>query len=256
MHRAILLGEAAEPSFLHGEGQDRRKPGGEAGEDLIHHRAGGAAAQAVRRIAIKGVLADVEVERRQLGDAEIGQRVEDAGEVVGLVALAHQLVELGQAMQHEQLKAEARALGRCLHVLKGDALAFLEACKIAEQEADRVAQLAVTVRTRLDDVGADNKIVLVVGAGDPDAEDLGAGLLDDLFRRHGVLAGLRHLLAGLVQNEAVGYHLIIRRAATGAAAFKQGRLEPAAMLVGAFKIECCGPGLVLAAFQHEGVGGA
>ncbi len=47
----------------------------------------------------------------------------------------------------------------------------------------------------------------------------------------------RHLAALLVEHKAVRQHRAIRRAAARAAAFQQRRLEPAAMLVGAFEIE-------------------
>src|SRR3546814_10112157 len=70
-----------------------------------------------------------------------------------------------------------------------------------------------------------------------------------------------HLHALGVHGEAMGQYRLVRRAAAGAAAFEQARLEPAAMLVAAFEVKVgavgrsvaadqCGP---FAAFEHEGV---
>jgi hypothetical protein len=62
---------------------------------------------------------------------------------------------------------------------------------------------------------------------------------------------LRHLLALLVHGEAVGQDRVVGRAAARAAAFEQRRLEPAAMLVGAFEIEVGGPALLaVAVLEH------
>src|SRR3546814_11887990 len=71
-----------------------------------------------------------------------------------------------------------------------------------------------------------------------------------------IAEALRHFAALPVQREAVGEDRAIGRAAAGAAAFEQGGLEPAAMLVGPFEIEVgAGVGTV-AALHDEAVGGA
>ena len=54
----------------------------QAAVQMVQHRARGAAAQAVRPVAIERVLADIEIERRQIGRAEIVQLGIDAGPVV------------------------------------------------------------------------------------------------------------------------------------------------------------------------------
>ena len=53
---------------------------------------------------------------------------------------------------------------------------------------------------------------------------------------------LRHLAALLVEDEAVGQHRLVGRRAARADGFEQRRMEPAAMLVGAFEIEIGRPG--------------
>ena len=57
------------------------------------------------------------------------------------------------------------------------------------------------------------------------------------FRRDRVAQRLGHLAAFFVDDEAVGQHRFKRRAAAGADSFEQRRLEPAAMLVGAFQVQ-------------------
>ncbi len=109
--------------------------------------------------------------------------------------------------------------------------------EIAEQEAQRVAELAVGLDIGLDDVGADAEILGIVGAHGPEAQDLGAGLADHVLRRHHIAERLRHLAPVLVDDEAVRDHRLVGRAAARAASFQQRGLEPAAMLVGAFEIE-------------------
>ena len=128
--------------------------------------------------------------------------------------------------------------------------------EIAEHEAQRVAQLAIGLDIGLDDVRADAQILGVVGAHRPQPQDLGAGLADDVLRRHDIAERLRHLAPVLVDDEAMGEHRVERRAAARAAAFQQRGLEPAAMLVGAFEIERGRPFQIGALLQHEGMGRA
>src|SRR5690606_19427187 len=66
---------------------------------------------------------------------------------------------------------------------------------------------------------------------------------------------LRHFSTLLIHGEAMGENLLVGRAAARATAFKQRGLEPAAMLVRAFKIEIGGRWQA-AALKHESVGRA
>ena len=83
MHAGVVA-EAGAPGFLGGEAQHRGEPGAQTAVQMVQHGARGAAAQAVRAVAVERVLADVEVERRQVDRAEIVQVGIDAGPVVGL----------------------------------------------------------------------------------------------------------------------------------------------------------------------------
>ncbi len=126
----------------------------------------------------------------------------------------------------------------------------------AEHPADRVAELAVGIDVGLQDLRADPQVLGVVGGDHPEPQDVGAGLLDHLLRRHLVAERLRHLAAVLGHDEAVRQHRVIGRAAARAAAFEKRGMEPAAMLVGAFEIKRSRPFQVRPLLQHEGVGRA
>ena len=77
MLRAVAR-EAGEPGLLGGEAQHRRQPGGQAAEQLGPAPCAPRGGVSCRRVAIERVLADVEVEGRQIDGAEIVQRGEQA----------------------------------------------------------------------------------------------------------------------------------------------------------------------------------
>ncbi len=122
------------------------------------------------------------------------------------------------------------------HVLIGDRVAGMEMHEVAEQPADGVAQLAVGLDRGLEDFRPDPQVVGIVRRAHPHAQDVGAGRLDHVLRRHRVAERLRHLAPVLVEREAVGQHDVERRDAAGAAAFEQRGVKPAAVLVGALEI--------------------
>ena len=77
----------------------------------------------------------------------------------------------------------------------------------------------------------------VVDHRDPQPQDLGAALLDDVLRRDDVAERLRHLAAFAVDDEPVREHLVERRAPARANADQERAVEPAAMLVAAFEVD-------------------
>ena len=120
-----------------------------------------------RRVAIERVLADIEVEGRQLDIRKIDERAGDALELEGVVAFAHKLVEFGEPMQHQPLEFR--------HVVEGDV--FLPVVRErAEHPADGVAELAIGVDIGLDDRLAEALVFPIVGGHDPEAQDVGAGI--------------------------------------------------------------------------------
>ena len=228
MHRRVLARIAREPRLFGREAQHRREPRGGAAEHLIDHGERGLAGLRRIRIAVERVLADVEVERREVVRHERRQRGEDALVVERRVGLAHHRVEFGEPVQHQPLQLR--------HVGDRDAILGAEVHEVAEHPADGVAQLAVGIDRGLDDLGADADIVGVVRRAHPHAQDVGAGLLHHVLRRDRVAERLRHLAPVLVEHEAVRQHHVERRDAARAAAFQQRGMKPAAMLVRAFQI--------------------
>src|SRR5207245_7271074 len=112
---------------------------------------------------------------------------------------------------------------------------WIEVVQVAEQIPERVPDLPVRFGRPRKDLLADADVLRVVAHRDPQPQDVGAGLLDDIFRLDGVAERLRHLLAVFGDDETVGDDLLVRRAATRAEADEQRALEPAAMPVGAFE---------------------
>ena len=153
-------------------------------------------------IAIERVLADVEIERRQVRGHEARERGEDALVVEIGVGLAHQRVELGQPVQHQPLQLR--------HLVELDAVVLVEMRQRAEHPAHGVAQLAIGIGRGLENLRPDAQIVGIVGGAHPHAQDIGAGLLDHVLRRGDVAGRLRHLAALLVEHEAVREHHVDR----------------------------------------------
>ena len=147
------------------------------------------------------------------------------------------------------------------HVGGRDAVLLPEVGERAQHPAQRVAQLAVGLDEGLEDLRPDAQVVGVVRRRDPQPEDVGARLLDHVLRRGDVAERLRHLLALLVEDEAVGQDDVEGRPAAGAAALDQRRMEPAPVLVRALEIHHrVGPALepaarleVVADLEREGV---
>src|SRR6516225_2359089 len=94
-----LIAVASKPSFFRGEADDRREPAHEAIEAVVEHGSQCAPPDCARRIAVEAVLADVEVEGRQVSRAEIMKRGKHPMEAKSLDRTSHQLVELCQAVQ-------------------------------------------------------------------------------------------------------------------------------------------------------------
>ena len=237
---------AGEPGFLRREADEGREPLHQAVIGGSKHGAAGAARHRRRRVAIEHVLADVEVQRRQIHRAEVMQLVEHTVEVIGRAAFADGLVHLLEAVEHPALQLR--------HLARVQALSLVETGEVAEQIAQRVAQAAVEIAHLLDDVGSHGQVRSVVRAHDPQAQDVRARLIGHVLGGNHVAHGLGHLAALLVEHEAMGEHRVERRPPAGAAGFQQRGVEPAAMLVRALEIKVRRPFEIRPLFQHEGMG--
>jgi hypothetical protein len=145
MDARLRAGVEREPRILGGEAQHRGEPAHDAVEHRRHRAARRAPARRVGPVAVERILADVEVERREIDGAEIVERHEERVELVGRVRLLQRRVQLDEAMQHEAL--ELRQLG-IRHALRGR-----EVLQGAEQVAQRVAQPAIDLGLLLQDLG-------------------------------------------------------------------------------------------------------
>ena len=97
--RAFVARVPFQPDLFHRENKDWGQPGGQPVEKDIQNRTGAAAAQRVT-IAIERVLADIEVECRQINGCEIEHCAENALKIEGAVTFAYRHVQLGQFAQH------------------------------------------------------------------------------------------------------------------------------------------------------------
>ena len=88
----------------------------------------------------------------------------------------------------------------------------------------------------LEDLVRHGHLVAVVGRGDPQAQHVRAERIHHLLRRDHVAERLGHLAALRIDREAVREHFVVRRAAVHRRRGQQRRLEPAAVLVGAFQV--------------------
>src|SRR5205085_7174817 len=79
----------------------------------------------------------------------------------------------------------------------------VEAVEVSEGEARGVANLAVGVRDAPQDFVRAAHVLAVVRGGDPQAQNVCARLLDELFGRDGVAGGLVHRAPLRVQSPAV-----------------------------------------------------
>ena len=127
----------------------------------------------------------------------------------------------------------------------------IEVEKVGGEDAAGVPQLAVRLDHARQNFGADPDLLAIVHHRDPQADDLGAALRDDLLRLDGVAERLRHLPAFLVHEEAVGQDCPERRRAARAQTDEQRALEPTAMLVAALEVEVRRPGQFFAEGEHR-----
>ena len=247
MH-ALVVGIAREPGLLGGEADEGREPGGQAIEQRIEHGADGAPAHRIVRVAIERILADVEIEGREIDRAKVVQRHEHLVERKRLAPAPDIAVEAVEPVQHPAFQRRHRI---CRQPLAG-----LEVGQVPQQVAERIAQPAVGIDLVTQNLVADPEVFGVIRADHPEAEDVRAVALVHLLRGDDVAKRLRHLAPLAVDHEAVGEHGVVRRAAACAAGFEERAVEPAPVLVRPFEVEGRGPHQLRPLFEHEAVGRA
>lgn len=235
--------------FFCGEGEDWREDDVEGQAHIVENGLAGAAGRIVHFAGIETVFDDAEVDGAEIGVAEVENAAVDDVEVVSVVAVFGALHEINEAAHHPAIEF--------WQIVVGDAIfAHIKVGDIPEHEAEGVADLAIRVSDLLDDAVADGNVAAIIGACNPQTQDVGTVLLDDVFWIDAVALGLTHLVAFFVNEEAVGQEALVWCLAINGNGGAQRRVEPAAMLVAAFEIKICWPEVFRFCAQHAFMAGA
>ena len=169
-------------------------------------------------------------------------------EVVARIAFAHDLIQFSYTVQHPAFKL--------WHIYRFCTVGIGKVGQRPQHIPHGVAQTAVAVGGPFQDFRPDPLVRGIVRLCNPKPQNIRAILLDNLFGHDGVADGFGHLHALLIQCEPMRHHVAVRRAASGAYGLQQRRMEPTAVLVGAFHINVCDTVLraVFTVAQHERMG--
>ena len=227
--RGVVVLHEDGPAFFGREGEDRRDQTEEVLRDVPEGRLRRAAGVTRRARRVETVLEDVEVEAPEVGRGVGLQERHDVVEAVFLV--------LGHDGVLELLRKGHRPAVEFEHFVDRHEIGFREVRRVRQEKAQGVAHAAVVFDHVLHDRFAVAKFARIVGRGDPEAQDVGAVLFDHFLRTDDVALRLRHLFTLFVDDEAVGEQLLVGRNAVEHRADEKRRVEPAAVLVGAFEVE-------------------
>ena len=191
--------------------QDRSDQSGQAFDDQGHHGLAAASALVLGSAHIEPVLGDVEVEVRQIGDAEVLQQLEEAEELEAFEGFCDVVHHLGRALQHPAVQQ--------WQFRNGDRVGCrIEVVQVAQQIAAGVAHLAVHISQLAQNPGPDRHIGGVIHRAHPEPQHIGAvgrflflvlAPLDDHHRVDHIAEGFAHLSALLIQGEAMGEHPLV-----------------------------------------------
>ena len=195
------------------------------------------------RVAIKRVFSDVEVKRRQINGHEIEQRLINFAEIIARIIFAHQRVQFAKPMQH--IAFQFRHVGGVNFFIR------FEMRQIAQQKAEAVPHFAISIRIGLNDFRPHARIFAIVRRHHPQADNLGTRLPDHFLRVDRIADGFRHFPALFIHRKTMRDHLLVGCLAACGTCFQKGRMKPAAMLVGTFKINIGRPLQIVARFQNK-----
>src|SRR5476651_35004 len=229
-HRFVTLTRQVFPQFVGGEGQDRCDPAHQRFRDVIQRGLRRTACLAVGAGGVLAVLDDIEVETTQLLHAEVVDLRVHVPETVFAVAFL-QLTLQQQSTVHSPAVQGEHVLGR------QDVGGRVETGQVRQQEACGITDTAVGIGATGQDLVRHGDFARVISRRYPQTHDVGAQGVVDLFRLDHVLQRLGHLAARLVDGEAVGQQLAVRRVVVDGAAGQQGGVEPATVLVRTFQIQ-------------------
>mmetsp|Transcript_6510 Transcript_6510/g.12488 ORF Transcript_6510/g.12488 Transcript_6510/m.12488 type:complete len:229 (-) Transcript_6510:1230-1916(-) len=220
-------------------GKDGSHGHGHALEGRGYDCLGRAAPEIIRRGDVEPVLRYVEVEVAKVGGAEAQEGLQDAGIVVGFVALFHLLHDLREHPQQVLVQVRevviGNSVGRCFVV-----------SEVPNHVARRIAELAIALKGLLENGVTDPDVTAVVATGDPETEQvdpvrglelLVVAALDDLHRADHVTERLAHFVPLLVEHKAVCDDGLVGSLPPGGDAREQGALKPAPVLIAALKVD-------------------
>ena len=190
------------------------------------------------REGVHPVLEHIQIERTQVHNGELVDRVVDAVELEGCVPVEHFFGQLAGAGQH--IAVERKKFGLWNAVAYG-----VETVQVAQQKAEGVAQLAINFRAALHEVFAGRHVFAKIDGGHPQADDFAAHAVGNIYRVHAVAERFAHGPALLVQCPASGRNVGVGRAPAQRNRGQQRRVEPAAMLIAAFEVQHFSPFAVL-----------
>ena len=128
---------------------------GQSFDDQRHHGLTAAPAPVRRGADIQPVLGDVEVEVREISDAEVLEQLEETEELEALEGCCDLIHHFGAALQHPAIEQ-----GQLRH---GDGVVCrIEIVQVAQQVAAGVAHFSVDVGQLTQDAGTDGDIGGVV----------------------------------------------------------------------------------------------
>ena len=127
------------------------------------------------------------------------------------------------------------------------------ALDLAEQESERVADLAICLADMREDLAVAGHVVGSIDGRDPQAHDVGAAGVAFLVRVDDVAERLGHLAALAVKREALRDDRLVGSCAVRAHRGHKRAHEPTAVLVGTFEVHICRELEVVAMLAHGGM---
>ena len=168
-------------------------------------------------------------------------------EVIAFIGLLHLCIDLGSGADCGPVQGQK--------LVKAYQICRRQLVNAAKDIAAGVADAAVGVNQAGDNVVRKAHVVAVFHGGSPEAHYVCAVLGNDFLRGNDVAHGLGHLEALAVHHIAVCEHVAVGRHALGRHAEQKRAVEPAAVLVGPFKIEVRRIGELGTLLQDAGPGG-
>ena len=207
-------------------------------------RLGRAALLAVRSGGIQAVFKDIQIHGRKVRDAIVVQGVVDLVEVKIHIGLLHALVNAPGHVQGKTVQWQQPVQRQ--QVMSGNI------AQVAHDKTAGIADAAIRVHKAAKNFVRKTDVFAVLHRGHPETHDFGSELFNEFLRRDHVAHRLGHLAPVAVHHIPVGEQGPVRRAAARAFADQQRAVEPAAVLVRAFKIQVGGKAQLGTLFKHSG----